>query len=375
MNHTLIMNISGDKLVQYTNNNLNKNCLIDDQEYTKCSKKDLPFIFIQTNEPELLLKLVNKSRNDSIWKICNNKIKTILCNNKIDPKKYISFGNLWFPTKNNRILPSKLTIPLVNTNKNISKHPKDFIKVRGNVDGMNIWKSIGDDDYMDLSLLASIKKPLINDSIIINKKFIEEYIGKNELNNGKTNMNEFYFLSYQGHNKISINYMHCNDNNIVNINDSRHNINNEMLEIQNEYEKINDYQVTRDIINNNASENMIEKFNNWKSQKGRNVVLIEPNEPWYKNKIKKKLEINSKDHIVDFKINNNINDIQSNDSGSSIKITKKDLPVLETFNNNKSLINPIKVICTLLLLFSLIIIYKKYIKKNKLLNINSASDI
>lgn len=200
----------------------------------------LPFIIINT-KPSLLLEKVQSYRTnnpDSTWKINLKKLFTVLYTHNINPNNFAPLGDLWFPTQN---LPPNINILLVNGDSRISSFPTNFVSIDDSV-----WKPVCPSGFNEIGLIFSPTKPSLRSMKVINKKYLIKYNKLNTVIDKKTTMNEFNFLSLIGIDKFTINReLFYGDNNKHTDDDSV-----------------------------------------WKTQEGKNVVLIQPSVPWYINKHK-----------------------------------------------------------------------------------------
>ena len=182
MNYTVITDIFGNKI---------------DKDDDKCSF--LPFILIHSVQSNLLLEILGSS-NNTIWKLVFHMVMHSLYINNLNPSNFGPVGHFIF-CKNK--LPNKISILLVNTNRDISKYPTDYIKV-GKYQDLCIWKPIGEKEYESIGFLASIKKPQLRETRIINKKFLTNYRDKSNKIENITNMNEFKLLSVNNKKRLTI---------------------------------------------------------------------------------------------------------------------------------------------------------------------------
>lgn len=173
--------------------------IFNNKIYNTVDVNIMPFILIHTNKPHLILRKISSvSDVDGIWTLIIPTIHKILQVNKIDPLKFSSLGDIWYPSVS---LPHKLVIPLVNIN--ISAFPIDYVKLDNYTD-LNIWKPICTSDYHELGLIASQIKPPLDQIRVVNKNYLIEYPGPTNIIVRNTNMNEYNFLSNIESNKYTI---------------------------------------------------------------------------------------------------------------------------------------------------------------------------
>jgi hypothetical protein len=346
MNYTVITDIFGNKI---------------DKNDDKCAF--LPFILIHSVQPELLLEKANSTTN-TIWKLIFHMVMHSLYINNLNPSNFGPVGHFIF-YKNK--LPNKISILLVNTNRDISRYPTEYIKV-GKYEDLYIWKPIGEKGYESIGFLASIRKPQLKETRIINKQFLTIYRGDSNNINNIINMNEFKLLSI-GKKRLTIKrteflktsnvmrlysksknkYLTLNKNNTIGLDNKDKkfyqklnytsqgelkfgekcisvpmddNSNDNFAYLQNCNNSTNQkwYPYRNNFIsqfdqsclnskdpitsescdetNENQSwitettktvieDKLQETSDNWVTQKGKRVILIEPDNPWYINKTKK----------------------------------------------------------------------------------------
>jgi hypothetical protein len=150
---------------------------------------EIPFLLVHCYTPELILINVFKN-NFSIYKPNKNYIRNILQRHRINSVNFCTLGDIWLP---NDKYPPKITILLANNNFTLAKYPINY-RIVEQLDDIYIWEPICNKNYVSLGLIASIEKPLVNEVLTINKKYVTEYNGhihSSEL----TNMNEFNMLA------------------------------------------------------------------------------------------------------------------------------------------------------------------------------------
>ena len=152
--------------------------------------KNIPILLIKAKITDGLLTQIKNYDNDSIWELNMNNINDILKKNNIDPEKYKTFGNYWYPHIRCHFY---ITIILANLQFNFISYPKDFINIGGYNDGY-IWKPVCNKNYTELGLVYNKIKPDVNDFCTISQLYTIEYNGKYDLINNYTNYNEFYLL-------------------------------------------------------------------------------------------------------------------------------------------------------------------------------------
>jgi hypothetical protein len=149
----------------------------------------LPFIIINSNDKQLLIKLTN-STNNVICKLNYQYIYSLLKSKNVDPEYFCPLGDIWI----NRLADNNpINVLLVNTN--ISIKPIDYIKI-DNYYNYSIWKPVGPSGYSSLGFVASIQKPKNNIIRLIPNMFLSEYKNNTAVIEGRnTNMNEYDLLA------------------------------------------------------------------------------------------------------------------------------------------------------------------------------------
>jgi hypothetical protein len=214
----------------------------------------LPFILIHTNKPHLILTKVSDILNtDGVWKPIQPVISKILHANNINPDRFGTLGDIWFPYTT---LPQQLVIPLVNSN--ISSHPLDYVKI-DNYANLNIWKPVAPNHYHEIGLVVSLGKPKLNEVRVLDRKYITPYAGQSDIVLRNTNMNEYHLLA--------------------NIESIKHTIYKDLLKEKINIDPINTIQQSLDPLPSIAKNN-----GKWDTCEGKKFVLIEPDTPWYKSK-------------------------------------------------------------------------------------------
>lgn len=163
--------------------------LKNDVSNDKNTNNMLPFIIINSNDTQLLIKLTN-STNNVICKLNYQYIYNLLKSKNVDPEYFCPLGDIWI----NRLADhTPITILLVNTN--ISTKPIDYIKI-DNYYNYSIWKPVGPNGYSPLGFIASIQKPTNNIIRVIPDMFLSEYKNNTSVIEGRnTNMNEYDLLA------------------------------------------------------------------------------------------------------------------------------------------------------------------------------------
>lgn len=262
MNYIAVSNLDGDSI-------LNDN--------------DVPFIVLHLERPEILLEEIDSSvcnRKDSIWKFRKKSIMYALNKFGLSPNKFGPLGHIWFPTP--YVINGSIFV-LVNTSKKISTFPKDYIKLDRYGEGY-IWKPVAPAGYEALGYVYSIHKPSNGFVRVVHKSFIKKYNHKMYNFVKNTNMNEFNYLGQVDSPKYTL---------IRNNNDTEsldaYKINGELTSYNKKTKKRHAEAYDWDIESDTRSISTdLESTDSWITQKGKYVVLVQPDEPWYVTKEKER---------------------------------------------------------------------------------------
>ncbi len=252
---------------------------------TKDNNK-LPFIVLHTFNPKCIVESTQYiSTSDSIWKPNQLNIFKILQLYNINPTNFSYIGDTHY---HSLILPKKMTILLVNNNKNISADPINYIEI-----GQYIWKPVCPQEYQGIGLIVSHTKPSLKAIKVINKKYLLE------CQQSIDNTDEFNLLS--------------------NINVKKYIINKNKL------------------LHTQPNKNIYL----WKTCEGKKVILREPKISWYMLKQQSNNTVNNTvnntsnnttNSTINNTANNTINSTANNTANSTINSTV-DNTVNGTVNN------------------------------------------
>lgn len=386
MNYIIITDIFGNKISQ--NKDINDN---------------LPFILIHCYRPNVILENVSihceNQLSDSIWELKSSTVYHILFLNNITGYNFKPLGDIWFP---NNKLPSKISILMTNSNNNIiSEYPIDFVKIDNYID-VCIWKPICPNNYRELGLVASQSKPSVRSIKVINYKFLKEYCKETRVKDRNTNMNEYNFLSNIEIKKFTIDKVKLSQY----LNNSSPNENTDNYIIQQKFLNLSDHENSEvestlscsssklcSGVSNQCQKWYVSESNSsssdqiktrpleskehldssysldpsnlsdlWKPQKGKKVLLMEPEITWYSIKKKqfspppkKIFQKNNEHDITRNNINTTKNEYNKNNNSDNDKKNEK--------INSKFKFDFNMIACSLLLLIFLLVIIRYYLNK------------
>jgi hypothetical protein len=260
--------------------------------------------------------------------------------------------------------------------------PIDFVKIDNYID-ICIWKPICPTGYRELGLVASLNKPSVRSIRVINFKYLKEYNKETEVKGRNTSMNEFNFLSNIEIKKLTVDQtkllisFNKNEKLILpkkQLSDSLDQTDQSVLTSQSDLANQTDLsnqsyllgqteeseysckqtKVNCDYMSPNNKywmESESKQSANWKPQKGKNVMLIEPEVTWYS--IKKKCY---PEHLIETKEVKYPNDLFQNSSETILKKNKKQSKFKLDFNMLAS---------SLLLLIFILVLVRHYLNKKE----------
>lgn len=167
------------------------------------NQHDLPFILVNCYDVDTILinTIETQDNNYTIYKPNMEYLKKVLDMYNINISNYSTIGDIILPNEEN----IKITIVLVNKNIGspyIGVKPFDY-KVRDIIKNYMVWEPLCNDNYLPLGYVVSTKKPYNNEILVIHKKYVTNY--NNKIYPSKiTNMNEFNLVSLQGDEKYTI---------------------------------------------------------------------------------------------------------------------------------------------------------------------------
>ena len=270
---------------------------------------DVPFIVLHLERPEILLEEIDPSvcnQKDSIWRFRKKSIVYALNKYGLSPNKFGPLGHIWFPTP--YVINGSVFV-LANTSKKVSTFPKDYIKLDRYGEGY-IWKPVAPVGYEALGYVYSIHKPSNGLIRVVHKSYIKKFNRKMYNFVKNTSMNEFNYLGQMD----SPRYTLIRNNSDTESLDA-YKINGELTSYNKKTKRRNpeayDWDVESDIQSIGTD---LESIDSWITQKGKFVVLVQPDEPWYvaKEKEKSNLSIPVKMGEEDIKYMGVRNDFKEN---------------------------------------------------------------
>jgi hypothetical protein len=279
----------------------------------KEKNNNLPFLIINSpdvNTTKLLLKLPagkDDNKTNIICKLNYQYIHFLLKSNNITPEYFCPLGDIWI---NKELNENPINILLVNTS--VSIKPIDYIKI-DNYWSFSIWKPVCPDGYNALGFVASAQKPSINMVRVLSSTLLTEYNNTTVPIRGRNiNMNEYDLLTTIGEKFYTINKsMFIKNNEITNKGDLISNDDCDVWSIKHEY----------------------------------GISLLEDDDPWYDEK---KVEY---DKLSPYSTSINISENFTQDNED-----------IQGVIPEKPYINFNIIVCSLLLLISLMISMRYYYK-------------
>ena len=251
MNHSAITDIYGNSIV--SNNNA-------------------PFILLHIENPDIILEEINTficDQHGSFWKFISKNISYVLNKFGLNSSKFAPLGHMWFPVKH---LRGRVVLLLANMNKSISSYPVDFVKLCQYGKGY-IWKPVPPKGYEGLGYMYSLYKPSTKQMRVISNKYVIKQNISNKSFQKNTIMNEYNYLGQIGYPSFTL-----RKNNTLCTKPHKLICSQNKSPSKSKY-NWDDYDNKSTITEDSAD--------SWVTPKGKFVVLMEPDEPWF---IKKKNE-------------------------------------------------------------------------------------
>lgn len=409
MNYTVITDIFGNKILP-DNNNI------------------IPFLLINTTQPYLLFEKVSElSENDNILKIKLPYLYQILNANNINSSDYSSLGDIWISTKNipselsvilvnndNKISSYPIDFIKIDNYYNINiwkpVNPKGYQEIgliaSPNKPSLRSMRVINNNFIIEINNESIVKGRNTNmnefnllSNIGINKFTINRSKFINYLNNVKISSRQNNNLILKNNEDEKINYsvkgeLKLNnkcigvstednlDDNFVYLQTCNNEINQKWYPFEDNFmSQFNHNCLTNDngiiknkkCINNDNSqkwniEDVEQEINNeknlWKSTKGKLVMLIESNNPWYDNK-KKLYSENIMNQTLEQLNNDNNNNHTENYNYEYNVLRNKNKPKKKLYEKtNKNPFDFNLIACSLLLLILILVIIRYCINQN-----------
>jgi len=353
----------------------------------KDNEKDIsPFILIHSTQPNIIVKNVVTSDNYSVWEPNTSAIEHVLYSNKFNVDLFSSTGHIFIPSKKlpNKItlilankkfpyiknpidftaiskLASKYTIwkpigsrdylPIgyivsidkPSTQSIINIHKNYLIKYRNINDGpyiTNIQKPTNMNEFYLLGMTRDTKYTIKRSSLLS----INDILNIKNNNSGNKLMNANIKFTKNGELKINNNCISVNDQNNIEQQKCDNHDNQKWYVYKNSI--ISDYnqqcmsEIGNDLVTENCNNDKKQKWSvssektvfddstqeiddNWKVVKGRKVVLVQQDDPWFLNKSR-----NLEGIIEDDKVELNTQEYQNYaeyDGKFKVDVTKPDM--------------------------------------------------
>ena len=278
------------------------------------------FIIINSLELHKILKLLKRNNKTSIWAHNKDEINKILKMHNVDPNLFCPLGHYYYDSSHN-------IKTIILANKSICKKPTQFQTVSKYSDGTILNPIDESGNFISLGMVW-----INNTSSTLPKIYLipTDFVKINKLNKLKFKANEYYLLS---NSEIGIKSIKksklCNNNitdmKIINASDNIDLINNDINNSKKKSNQLVSYSAQGELILNDKCisndefkknkenwniSNNITKYDeesdldsylsniqsdnkknkipdtnfSWSNFSGKNVVLVESNDPWYINK-------------------------------------------------------------------------------------------
>lgn len=156
-------------------------------------------VLVNSNQIHTFLKKISKLKDDSIWEVVD--VDQSFKNNNLNFDDYISFGNIYVSGKT---IPKSLIFGKVDNDIIRLAINYEFVKSYGKG---SLWKPIGPDGYSSLGLVfsSSENKPT-NQIGVIKNKYVINYKDDNQINGSSNlvNANEFNLIANGGTDRLTI---------------------------------------------------------------------------------------------------------------------------------------------------------------------------
>ena len=231
-----------------------------------------PFILLHIEDPNIILEEINTlvcNQYGSFWKFNPKNISYMLNKFGLDSAKYAPLGHMWFPVER---LRGRVVLLLANINKSISSYPIDYVKLNQFGKGY-IWKPVAPIGYTGVGYMYSLYKPSVKQMRVVSNEHVVEKSIQSKSYKKNTIMNEYNYLGQMDSPFFTIK----KKGNIP-----AHTIQGEERSYKrNKVNRDHNWNIDNEVRSTGTDIDSLESNDSWITPKGKFVVLVEPDEPWF----------------------------------------------------------------------------------------------